>query len=361
MHVSQGNPVEDACLTWLWRELFSADGLHARCQKCTRERGFHRVRGRRAYACDSCGHQVYPTAGTPFAGSRTPLQTWAQATRWLAAGELATGSAMAERLAVSPATAARMRRKLLEGLDGFDGQAALLRRFAVALGSTDALDPAPGEIDRRASTTSRVDGRRASIDRIRAAACRAFARNGVDATRLADIAREAGVSAGSIYYYFRHKDDLLLAALTWAGEEIDRRLAERAGPGAHPLQRLAAMLEACVPEEGLLRDELLLWLEVWLRARHHGMLLSETYKLSAAWYQRMTRAIEDATTDGSAHPVAPAAEVTQRLVALANDLGFKASVGHGPVRTSDVRRRLFAFAAEQLDVDAAQLTTTDAS
>jgi TetR/AcrR family fatty acid metabolism transcriptional regulator len=43
------------------------------------------------------------------------------------------------------------------------------------------------------------------------AAVRAFARDGYHQARMADVAREAGVAAGTIYLYFRSKDDLLIS------------------------------------------------------------------------------------------------------------------------------------------------------
>lgn len=43
------------------------------------------------------------------------------------------------------------------------------------------------------------------------AAVKAFAQNGYHQTRIADIAREAGVAAGTIYLYFSSKDDLLIS------------------------------------------------------------------------------------------------------------------------------------------------------
>ncbi len=43
------------------------------------------------------------------------------------------------------------------------------------------------------------------------AAIRAFAQNGYHQSRIADVAREARVAAGTIYLYFKNKDDLLIS------------------------------------------------------------------------------------------------------------------------------------------------------
>ena len=47
--------------------------------------------------------------------------------------------------------------------------------------------------------------------RIIEAAVRVFARNGYYNSRVADIAREAGIASGTVYLYFRSKDDILIA------------------------------------------------------------------------------------------------------------------------------------------------------
>ena len=43
------------------------------------------------------------------------------------------------------------------------------------------------------------------------AAVRVFARNGFYNSRVSDIAREAGIASGTIYLYFKTKDDILVA------------------------------------------------------------------------------------------------------------------------------------------------------
>jgi len=46
------------------------------CGGCGKSAHFYRVKARRSYACEYCGYQVYPTAGTPFERTRTPLRDW---------------------------------------------------------------------------------------------------------------------------------------------------------------------------------------------------------------------------------------------------------------------------------------------
>lgn len=57
------------------------------------------------------------------------------------------------------------------------------------------------------SETHRIEKR----DRITEAAISVFAEKGYTSARVADVARKAGVADGTIYLYFRNKEDLLLS------------------------------------------------------------------------------------------------------------------------------------------------------
>jgi len=66
-------PTEESCLVHLMRVRF---GERHDCEKCGKGARFYRVKARRSYACEWCGAQVYPTAGTPFDRTRTSLRDW---------------------------------------------------------------------------------------------------------------------------------------------------------------------------------------------------------------------------------------------------------------------------------------------
>lgn len=66
-------PDEAACLEHIMRTRY---GQRHKCAKCGKDAHYYRVKSRRAYECEHCGHQVYPTAGTPFENTRTALQDW---------------------------------------------------------------------------------------------------------------------------------------------------------------------------------------------------------------------------------------------------------------------------------------------
>ena len=69
-------------------------------------------------------------------------------------------------------------------------------------------------------------------DAILKAATRMFARNGFFQSQVADIAREAGVAAGTVYLYFRSKDDLLVSL-------FERTMREAIAEGRAALEGVA--------------------------------------------------------------------------------------------------------------------------
>jgi transposase len=70
-------PDDDTCLETIKQQRWPSGMIH--CETCETERKHYRVTGRTAYACDRCGHHVYPLAGTIFEKSTTPLRVWFQA------------------------------------------------------------------------------------------------------------------------------------------------------------------------------------------------------------------------------------------------------------------------------------------
>lgn len=81
--------------------------------------------------------------------------------------------------------------------------------------------------------------------RILDAAERTFARRGFFHARVAEIAREAGVADGTIYLYFKNKDDLLISLFESRMERVTAELAailERVGP--RPADRLTAIFDS---------------------------------------------------------------------------------------------------------------------
>jgi transposase len=67
-------PDDEACLTKLMVVNFG--GTEIFCPACGVRSQFHMMSKRRAFACQECGHHIYPCADTIFHKSRTKLTCW---------------------------------------------------------------------------------------------------------------------------------------------------------------------------------------------------------------------------------------------------------------------------------------------
>ena len=91
-------------------------------------------------------------------------------------------------------------------------------------------------------SAAHVEGRRKQI---LAAACRCFSRNGVHGTTVRDICREAGLSTGAVYGYFKSKGEIVegIAAL---GRANTRELLFGSVKSAEPARALAEVMATAV-------------------------------------------------------------------------------------------------------------------
>ena len=93
-----------------------------------------------------------------------------------------------------------------------------------------------------AGTSARVLRRRGRrIEKILTTAAELFGERGYDAVSLEDVAERLDVTKGSLYYYFRGKDELGTAAIETLGNDWTERLARLPSDGT-PTRRLRALL-----------------------------------------------------------------------------------------------------------------------
>ena len=104
-------PDDTACLDMIMQVRYG--GREFTCPACTHASKFHPVSKRQAYACQRCGHHIYPCAGTTFERSRTPLKDWFFALyMFTATSERMTAKTLQQKIGCTYKTAWRMARAL---------------------------------------------------------------------------------------------------------------------------------------------------------------------------------------------------------------------------------------------------------
>lgn len=99
-------PDDNACLEWL-KDYLYPEGIYCIIDK--KITPHHRMKTRKSYSCELCGHHVHPTADTIFHKSTTPLTLWFYAIYLMASTRAGISAKQLEReLGVTYKTAWRM-------------------------------------------------------------------------------------------------------------------------------------------------------------------------------------------------------------------------------------------------------------
>ena len=75
------------------------------------------------------------------------------------------------------------------------------------------------------------------------AAMKVFANKGILNTKMIDISSEAGVGKGTIYEYFRSKDEIFFTAFTYVFKETEQQLSDALSTTSDPVRKLELVLE----------------------------------------------------------------------------------------------------------------------
>lgn len=137
-------------------------------------------------------------------------------------------------------------------------------------------------------------------ERILDAAVRVFASKSFYTATVAEIAREAGVADGTIYLYFRNKDDLLISLFEERMGEINEGIRAAIEPAEAPLDKLRAFILHHLREVER-RPELAEVLIVELR---QSTKLMKEYEAAAfgEYLQILSSILERGIEDGSIRP-----------------------------------------------------------
>lgn len=150
-----------------------------------------------------------------------------------------------------------------------------------------------------------------------AAALKIFGSKGFAATRAEDIAAEAGIGKGTLYLYFRSKEDIYVAAVQHAIDQMNDRLRDRL-EGVEGIERriavyIAVRLEFWLEKKSLHR----LVLTVGREPQHRA----HTNTLLRAMANRLVEMFEDGVARGEvkAQPFEPIAWALLDMIHGANE------------------------------------------
>ncbi|MBC7226156.1 MAG: TetR/AcrR family transcriptional regulator [Thermoflexales bacterium] len=150
-------------------------------------------------------------------------------------------------------------------------------------------------------------------ERILAAAEECFARQGYDATGVAEICERAGVSKGAFFHHFPTKQAVFLALLERWLKGLEEQLTTlRAGAATVP----AAMMQMAGTAQQVFemaRERLFIFLEFLNRAARDPQVWKATIQPYHRYREFFARMIEAGVAEGSLRPVDPEAAASAIL------------------------------------------------
>jgi AcrR family transcriptional regulator len=105
--------------------------------------------------------------------------------------------------------------------------------------------PAPASGARAAAGARLAASQLRRMRRIVDAAVRLAEKGGFEAVRLRDVAEASDVALGTLYKYFRSKEDILLFALTEEVERLEASMTSRPVEGRTAVERIASCFRRC--------------------------------------------------------------------------------------------------------------------
>ncbi|AJF67972.1 TetR/AcrR family transcriptional regulator [Streptomyces vietnamensis] len=154
------------------------------------------------------------------------------------------------------------------------------------------------------------------------AAARVIARRGVRGLRVEELAAEAGVSTGLIYYHFKDRTGILRHTLEFINDRAERYTTER-DPDAEPLgprEELDQVLLLELQDTPEVRENSSAWGELRASAVFDPVLREDLARATLVWVQEVAGLL------GQVQPMAPAATLAaaaERLTALLEGLSMR--------------------------------------
>lgn len=180
------------------------------------------------------------------------------------------------------------------------------------------------------------------------AARRCLATQGTDRMTVRTVARMAGVSSGTLVYYFGSMDRLLVDALLDVSDEFGRHYEQVVQAAASPAEALDGLIEASLPADSHSREMWSVWIEFLSQAARNPDLHQVCARVYAEWRQRVAEVIQAGIAAGQFRPADPEL-VAKQLVGLIDGLALSCIFNDTGMPPAEMRRLCREFIQRSLN------------
>jgi AcrR family transcriptional regulator len=179
-------------------------------------------------------------------------------------------------------------------------------------------------------------------DQIQRATCAVIAESGIRDLRMTDVARQAGVSSGTVHYYFDSKQALIHAAFEYNFRHSLQRRVEILGTGGDALTLLERVVESYAPADP---DSVAAW-RVWAELWVHGLREPELRELNEAiygeWREIVVGLVRGAQDQGLLVG-GDAVQIANTIVAMIDGLAIQVLLGSRNMTMARMRETCRAY------------------
>ncbi|KAM9863762.1 HTH-type transcriptional regulator BetI [Leucobacter sp. BZR 635] len=182
---------------------------------------------------------------------------------------------------------------------------------------------------------------------IMAATRRVMVQRGVAMLRVADVAREAGVSPGIVHYYFESKDDLIRETFE---DNFSSSFERRSVLWKEDLaadKKLGKLLQSYVPVDEATRESWHVWLELWVGALQDEKLRQLNETAYGEWRRLILDVIDQGVDEGVFVAEGLDAKVNQ-LLAMIDGLAVQALLGSTSITPEAMQELCARFVTDHL-------------
>lgn len=200
-----------------------------------------------------------------------------------------------------------------------------------------------------APATEQNEGRR--IEMLRAAA-ELICERGFGDTRIADVAKRAGVSSALVIYYFGTRDRLLVDALRHSEESFYEAAEKMLAEVPSLRERLSLLIRwTCVPECG---DDIPgawgLWFDLWAQAFRHDEIKAGRVELDARWRKMIAEAVRSGADADELETTVDARMFALEFAALLDGLSIQVALEDPEVDSEVAYDIAMRFAERELNL-----------
>jgi AcrR family transcriptional regulator len=154
------------------------------------------------------------------------------------------------------------------------------------------------------------------------AACSVIAKHGLQELRLLEVASVAGVSSGTIHYYFDTKRELVTAAFEYNFRHSLERRQWLRDETREPLELLGEIVDSYLPSRGASLRAWRVWADLWAEGMRDPALQKINEELYGRWRELVRNTIAAAQRAGAAREGDPEV-LANMLIAMIDGLAMQ--------------------------------------